>query len=261
MDDIFGLRDKVVTVIGGGLGIGEASCRAFAAVGAKVGVVDIDGERAARVASAISENGGQAHPITADVLAPDAPDKCVGAVLNHFGRADVLVTVVGQAQFGPFVDLTRETWDAQHAFNLKYFAFFAQAFAKAMIAGGHGGAISAVASVSGTQSAPNHAAYGAAKAGLINLVRSLAVELAPKNVRINCVSRGSIATPRNNRPEMGVIVANSLIPFKRRGTCEEIANGLLYLSSDLATYVTGHNLCVDGGFMAQWLLGDLHTTS
>ena len=257
MVDHFGLQDKVVAVIGGGLGMGQASCEALASVGARACVIDIDPERADNVAAKIRAAGGQAEAFTADVLANDGPASCAAAVVERCGRIDGLVTIVGQAKFGPFLDMTREDWELDHRRNLAYFAFCAQAFARQMVAQGDGGAITAIASVSGTQSAPNHAAYGAAKAGLINLVRSMAVELAPHGIRVNAISPGSIRTPRLSSPEMAKVIAESLVPFKRQGRTDEIASAVLFLTSQMASYVTGHNLCVDGGFMAQYILGEL----
>lgn len=108
-----------------------------------------------------------------------------------------------------------------------------------------------MSSVSGIQSAPKHAAYGAAKAGLVNLVKSMAVEWAPHNLRINAVAPGSIVTPRRpDSPERQAEMAASLIPMKRRGRVEDVANAVLYLGSDMAAYVTGHALAVDGGWTA-----------
>jgi NAD(P)-dependent dehydrogenase (short-subunit alcohol dehydrogenase family) len=110
------------------------------------------------------------------------------------------------------------------------------------------------------QSAPSHAAYGAAKAGLINLVRSMAVELAKHNVRVNAVAPGAIRTPRTEKTadpaKTAAYIKNSLIPFERQGETQDIADAILFLSSGLASFVTGVTLPVDGGFTAQFLLGD-----
>ncbi|MCE2498805.1 MAG: SDR family oxidoreductase [Nitrosopumilaceae archaeon] len=111
-----------------------------------------------------------------------------------------------------------------------------------------------IASVSGTQSAPNRASYGAAKAGLINLVRTMAVEWACHNIRVNAIAPGNINTPRiPATPERAKRIQQGLIPMKRRGTTDEVGKTVLFLLSELASYVTGHTLLVDGGRMVAYL--------
>ena len=110
--------------------------------------------------------------------------------------------------------------------------------------------------MSGLQSAPHHAAYGAAKAGLVSLVRTMAVEWAPHGIRVNCIAPGSIITPRiPDTPELREQTSQGLIPMKRRGTTDEIGKAAVFLLSDLASYVTGHTLPVDGGWMSAFLSG------
>jgi NAD(P)-dependent dehydrogenase (short-subunit alcohol dehydrogenase family) len=156
--------------------------------------------------------------------------------------------------------MTPETWDLDHRRNLRYFFFVAQAAANAMIKSGRCGAITAVASVSGIQSAPNHGSYGAAKAGLMNLVRTMGVELAPHSIRVNAVAPGTIKTPRlqadpEHAKAFAERISNSLLPARRQGEPQDIADAILFMSSDLATYVTGQTLAVDGGWTAQFLIG------
>jgi NAD(P)-dependent dehydrogenase (short-subunit alcohol dehydrogenase family) len=237
MIDLLGLEGKVAMVVGGGLGMGHSTSLSLAKAGCDVAVIDVDRERAEFVAAA----------------------GAVATVESEFGRVDRLATIVGQAAWTTVLDVTEETWDLDHRRNLRYFFFVAQAAARAMIRGGNGGAIAAVASVSGIQSAPNHAPYGAAKAGLINLVRTMGVELAPHGIRVNANAPGTIKTPRTSQSADHAAfvekVRNSLIPFRRLGETQDIANGLLFMLSDLASFVTGQTLAVDGGFTAQFLLG------
>lgn len=260
MKDFFGLEGKAALVIGGGLGMGESTSLTLAEAGCDVAVADIDRARAEGVADKVRALGRRATVVVADVLDPATAQGSIEQVERDLGRIDVLATIVGQAEWSKVLDVTPETWDLDHRRNLRYFFFYAQAAARAMVAAGHGGAITAVASVSGIQSAPNHAAYGAAKAGLINLVRTMGVELAEKGIRVNAVAPGTIQTPRlaQNR-DSGAWeqkIRDSLIPFRRLGTTQEIANAILFLSSDLASFVTGQTLAVDGGFTAQFLLGN-----
>jgi NAD(P)-dependent dehydrogenase (short-subunit alcohol dehydrogenase family) len=147
--------------------------------------------------------------------------------------------------------MTPADWDFEQRRNLRYVFFVAQAFAKDLLAAGKPGAIVSIASVSGMQGAVSHAPYGAAKAGVINLVKTLAVEWGRHNIRVNAIAPGTIITPRlPDSPAQQEAMRKSLIPMRRRGTTEEIGRAVLFLSSDLASYVTGHTLPVDGGWMA-----------
>ncbi|MDB5444872.1 MAG: family oxidoreductase [Phenylobacterium sp.] len=257
MRDFFGLEGKVALVVGGGLGMGESTCVTLAEAGCDVAVADIDRARAEAVAGRVRELGRRASVVVADVLDETTAAGAVAQVQRDLGRLDVMATIVGQATWSPMLEMTPETWDADHRRNLRYVFFYAQAAAQAMVAAGRGGAIAAVASVSGVVSGPNHSAYGAAKAGLINLVRSMAVELAQHNIRVNAVAPGVIRTPRLSQgvdPEaVSARLRSTLIPFGRHGETQEIANALLFLLSDLASFVSGTTLPVDGGFTSQFL--------
>ena len=259
MTDFFGLTDKVALVIGGGQGIGEATAMRLAEAGCHVAVVDIDQGRADKVAEQIRGLGRRAAAVAADVLDESTAPTTVAKAEEELGPLNIMATIVGQAYVASVLDITPEMWDLEHRRNLRYFFFYAQAAAKAMIRSGKAGAITAVGSVTGMECAPSHAAYGAAKAGLINLIRSMAVELAPDNIRINVVAPGTIKTPRIEQGKdfqaWDTLIRNSLIPAKRLGETKEIADAIVYLSSDMASYVTGATLAVDGGFTAQWILG------
>lgn len=263
MRDFFGLEGKTALVIGGGLGMGEATSLTLAQAGCDVAVGDIDRARAEGVADKVRALGRKATVVVSDVMDTAGATKAIEQVEADLGRIDVMATIVGQAEWAKVLDVSEEIWDLDHRRNLRYFFFYAQAAARAMVRAGHGGAITAVASVSGIQSAPNHAAYGAAKAGLINLVRTMGVELAEKGIRVNAVAPGTIRTPRLTEGRSAEEAAawdrkirDSLIPFGRLGETQEIANAILFLCSDLATYITGQTLAVDGGFTAQFLLGN-----
>lgn len=257
--DFFGLTGKVAVVIGGGFGIGEVTSLRLAEAGCDVAVVDLNQERADAVADKVRALGRKATAIAADVLdAEKAPDT-IARVEADLGPLDIMATVVGQAEVAGVLEITPEMWDSEHRRNLRYFFFYAQAAAKAMIHHGRGGAITAVGSITGMECAPTHAAYGAAKAGMINLVKSMAVELAPDNIRLNVVAPGTIKTPRiaagKDFAAWDSLIQNSLIPQRRLGETKEVADAIVFLSSEMATYITGATLAVDGGFTAQWILG------
>jgi len=259
VNQFFGLEGKAALVIGGGLGMGESASRLLASAGCDVAVLDLDIRRAEGVAESVRTLGRKGVALAADVLAPGAAERVVKDAETALGGLDVVVTIVGQAEFYNFLDLTEEAWELDISRNLRYFAFVAKAAARSMISRGKPGAITAIASVSGMQSAPYHSAYGAAKAGLINLVKSLAVELADYRIRVNAVSPGSIKTPRLKASPgsdwADENIKNSLVPFKQHGQPDDIGNAVLFLSSAMAGYISGQTLAVDGGFTAVWTLG------
>lgn len=253
---LFQLEGKSALVVGGGQGMGEAAAKLLAQVGCGVAVADIKGGSAERVAAEVADMGQPSAAIVGDVLEDDQVPRIVERAEAALGGLDVLVATVGQASFAPLVDMKPEQWDRDQHFNLRYFFLIAREAARSMIARGTPGAMTCVSSVAGLQSAPNHASYGVAKAGLVNLVRSMAVEWAPHHIRVNAIAPGSIATPRiPDTPERREKTRQGLIPTKRLGTVDEVAKAALFLVSDLASYVTGTTLAVGGGWMATSILG------
>jgi 2-deoxy-D-gluconate 3-dehydrogenase len=155
------------------------------------------------------------------------------------------------ATFKPALDLTMQDWDDDQRRNLRYVFLAAQTFARHARVRSRPGVITCISSMSGVRSAAGHAAYGAAKDALLNMVRTLAVEWAPYAIRINAVTPGSIATPNfPDSEQTREIMRNSLVPMGRSGTIDELCRPILFLCSDMASYVTGHNLWVDGGWGA-----------
>jgi len=254
MDDFLKLTGKNAIVVGGGFGIGRTISALLGRAGANVAVLDLNTDQARETADAIEKSGATAVSVECDALNVDSLQKAVGVAASQLKGADILVTVVGQAGWNDVFALTPEQWDRDHNKNLRYVFFAVQAFARLAEKGEVPRAITSIASVAGVQSSPYSAAYGAAKAGLCNLVRSLAVELAPYQVRMNAVAPGVIETPRTaasrDYAAFRQKIASSPIPFKRPGEMMDIAKAVLFLSSDLASYVTGQILCVDGGWTA-----------
>lgn len=249
--DFFGLTNRVAVVMGGGQGIGESVSSCLARAGCHIAVVDMDERRARQVAAAVAASGRKSCAVTSNILDDQEVIAAVERSEQQLGDLDVLVTIVGQAQYTPAVEMSAEEWDLDHRRNLRYFFLAARAFATQLIRKQKPGVIVAIASVSGIQSAPKHSAYGAAKAGLINLVKSYAVEWAPYSIRVNAIAPGTIVTPRRpDSPEWHRRIEESAIPMKRRGQTREIATAALFLASDMASYITGETLLVDGGWMA-----------
>jgi NAD(P)-dependent dehydrogenase (short-subunit alcohol dehydrogenase family) len=248
---LLGMEGKAALVVGGGQGMGESSATFLARAGCDVAVLDVEAARAERVAGAVRDLGRKGVAVVADVLDDAQVAGAVATAERELGGLDALVSIVGQAAWNPILEMTPEQWDLDHRRNLRYFFFLARAVAQSLVRRGRPGAMVCIASVDGLQSAAHHASYGAAKAGLVNLVRTMAVEWAPHNIRVNAIAPGSIATPRfPETPEFRERTRQGLIPMKRRGSTDEIGKAALFLLSDLASYVTGHTLPVDGGWMA-----------
>ncbi|MBB6193455.1 NAD(P)-dependent dehydrogenase (short-subunit alcohol dehydrogenase family) [Sphingobium wenxiniae] len=258
MEDMFGLIDKVAIVWGGGSGMGEATALRLARAGCDVAVVDLDIALAEAVAAKISALGRRAIALAANVTDEQQVDRAVAETESGLGPIGVMVTVVGMAGFGPVLDITSEQWDREQSINLKSVFLTAKSVARTMVRNG-GGAITAICSVSGLTSAPRHASYGAAKAGVAHLVRSMGAELAPR-IRVNAVAPGTIETQRVKATEERIAAIERRVPMARMGSVDEIAKAVLFLSSDLASFVTGQTLAVDGGWTSQFLM-DAHDSS
>jgi NAD(P)-dependent dehydrogenase (short-subunit alcohol dehydrogenase family) len=249
MESLMGLKGK--RVLGGGMGIGAATVGLVAAHGANVAVVDLDIARAQAVADEVVATGGKAEAFAFDVLDDGALVAGIAAIERAFGPIDAMATVIGMAAWGLLVDIDMATWDHDHNRNLRYFVLAAREVARNLMARRAPGSIVCVGSVNGSRSAPNHASYGAAKAGLVNLVCTMAAEWSPYGIRANVVAPAPIVTPRI--PFMGAeqerkIMTN--VPMHRRGTVDDIAKAILYFLSDMSPYVTGQTLAVDGGSLA-----------
>jgi 3-oxoacyl-[acyl-carrier protein] reductase len=248
---LFGLSGQKVLIIGGGQGMGEASARFLARAGADVALVDLVAERATRVAGLVTEQGRHAVTVVGDVLDDTQIPRIVAEAEAGLGGLDAMVSIVGAAAWGSLLETTAAVWDQQMQLNLRYFFLVAKEAAGSMIRRGSGGAIVGIASVDGQRASPMRGAYGAAKAGLISLVQTMAVEWAPHRIRVNAIAPGHIVTPRlYDTPQRAEGYARSLIPMRRRGTADDIGKAALFLLSDLASYVNGTTLDVDGGLLA-----------
>jgi 3-oxoacyl-[acyl-carrier protein] reductase len=248
---LFGLKGRRVLIIGGGQGMGEATALLLASLGADIALLDIEIERAEHVRDEVKKAGVSAYAVQGDVMDETSLVDAITRVEHEFGPVDGLVTIIGMAAWSSLADMTTEIWDKDHNRNLRYVFIAAREFARNLIARGAPGSLVTIASVDGLRSAQNHGSYGAAKAGLVNLVRTMAQEWAPHGIRANCVAPGGIVTPRIplGSPEQEA-EGMALVPMKRRGTTEEIAKAVTFFLSDMATYVTGQTLAVDGGYLA-----------
>jgi NAD(P)-dependent dehydrogenase (short-subunit alcohol dehydrogenase family) len=248
---LFGLRGKKALIIGGGQGMGEATAYFLARAGCDVALVDLDLARADRVAAGVRAIGAEAFSIVGDVLDDPQIPRIVAEAEEKLGGLDRMISIVGAATWGSLLETSGEVWDQQMGLNLRYFFLIAKETANVMIRRGTGGRIVGIASVDGQRASPMRGVYGAAKAGLISLVQTMAVEWAPHDIRVNAIAPGHIVTPRLfDTPRRVEGYANSLIPMRRRGTTDDIGKAALFLLSDLAAYVNGTTLDVDGGLLA-----------
>jgi NAD(P)-dependent dehydrogenase (short-subunit alcohol dehydrogenase family) len=259
MTDMLGLTGTPSLVIGGASGIGRASALTLAAAGAQVCVADLDPDGAAAVAAEIADVGGTATSVSGDVLYPEGAAAVVDAAHQALGGLEVVINIVGYAAWMPLLEMDPVTWDHDLTRNLNQHVFVGQAAARRWVDTGTAGRIAMVASVSGLYGAPNHAAYGAAKAGLMSLVRSMADEWGRYGIRVNAVAPDCIRTPRvaagfeaAGVEDPDTIVAADGMPLARWGTPDEIAGPLVFLCSQMASFMSGQTLVVDGGQRAHF---------
>jgi NAD(P)-dependent dehydrogenase (short-subunit alcohol dehydrogenase family) len=248
------LADQVALVTGAGRNIGEATASLFAAEGAAVAVVDLDRARADAVTAAIVAAGGRAKAYVCDVAEEDQIVQTVQDVTGDWGRLDILVNNVAISDNKHVFEITKAEWDRVFAVCLTAPMLFSKYAAKAMIAGGRGGRIVNVSSTSGHFGRPRAIAYTAAKAGVINLTRSLAIQLAEHNIRVNCVVPNKIGSPVGQdafNPNRKVVNLRH-----RPGEPIDLARAMLFLVSAESDFIAGAELFVDGGCAAMMPGGD-----
>ena len=246
--ELLRLDGRGFVVVGAGQGIGRQTTHALAACGARVFCIDNQEELANEIAAEVD---GIAW--TADARKREDVIAAVEAARRELGRIDGLVDIVGMARYREALETTDEDWDWSFDMVLRHAFLFSQLAGKAMSEDG-GGVMVFVASVSGITGAPRHAAYGAAKAGLMAWVRSVAVELGPSGIRVNAVAPGVVLTPRvaGYLDERSRELQRENAPLRRVAVPSDIASAILFLASDLSSYVTGQTLVVDGGVAAKF---------
>ena len=251
------LLGKVAVITGAGNGIGRTMARMFAAEGAQVVIADIDERSAQGAAAEIASHGGHSHALTVDITKPDQVKSMIEETHGRYQRLDILVNNAGVGLNRPFLETTLEEWNRLINVVLTGTFLCSQA-AAAMMIPQRRGAIVNIASISGQRGAQGRAAYGAAKAGVIQLTRVMAVELAPQGIRVNAVSPGPVVTDQSNGTHTAATRQSYLdrIPLHRYGERHEVAAAAIFLASDESSYVQGHILNVDGGFTAAGLMFD-----
>jgi len=252
------LAGRVATVTGAGRGMGEAIARAFAREGAAVVVSDIDLDGAERVAEDIRKAGGRAHAIRVDVGEDADAERLAATAVEVFGGLDIHVNNAGISLTRLFTETSRTDLERILRVNLIGAFICAQAAVRVMLPRGYGRIIN-IASLSGQRGGVGRAAYGVSKAGLEMLTKIMSVELASRGITVNNIAPGAIATrmaaEQHDRATRDAY--HYLIPQRRYGTPEEIADAAVFLASDEARHVCGHTLNVDGGFLTAGLMFSL----
>lgn len=250
------LDGKVVAVTGAGQGIGRAVAVLFAEAGARIVAIDVNEAALARLKADLPD----ACTCLCDISDEGAVEQCFSGILQQMGALYGLVHAAAIFPKHAFTTMTAAQWDAIHAVNTRGSFLVMRETVKAIIAGGEGGAIVNVSSASGERALVHHnSAYGASKAALTNLTRSLAVEVAGQGIRVNAVLPGGVATQGATAATArmiedglalgGPIMSPGRLPIARAAQPEEIAAVCLFLASPAASYITGQALAADGGFL------------
>ena len=254
------LQERVAIVTGAASGIGKAIANRFAAEGALVIIADKNESAIPPAIEDIKSGGGQAAGFAVDVTDRAQIQAFMSKVVETYGRIEILVNHAGITRYRPFLTASAEDWDLVLNVDLKGVFFCVQAAAPHMIRQAYGKIVN-ISSALGTGTTPHNtagspagsAAYASAKAGVIQLTKTLARELGPHGINVNCVAPGTFLTPITSSTRTPEEVAEHIayrtktVVLNRLGTLEELANAVLFLASDEASYIAGHTLYVDGG--------------
>ena len=248
------LKDKVAVITGGASGIGEATVKLFIDEGAKVAFSDQDNQRGMALSKDITSRGNDVLFVNAKMELEDQALSFVKRGADYFGQIDILVNNVAIRMFQTVVEASEESWDRILSVNVKSYAFCAKAAIPLMIKSGGGSIINVASVASSIKGLPNRFAYGASKAAIIGLTKSIASDFVKQKIRCNAIAPGTVFTPswedRVKQSPDPVKAKKDFIarqPMGRLGTAQEIADFAIYLASDESTFTTGNTFSVDGG--------------
>ncbi|TXT65765.1 MAG: Short-chain dehydrogenase [Promethearchaeota archaeon] len=261
---ILDLDGKVAIVTGGAVGIGEAIAYRLAELNAKVLITDVDAENGKKTANKITDNGGIAEFKIVDVSDLNMVRDSVVYCVEQFKKVDILVNNAGIFPMRPIWDIDQELWDRVMDINLKGSFFYAKEVAKMMKSNQIGGKIINIASIDAFHPTGSLIHYDSSKGGMIMMTKALALELAPFKINVNAIAPGGVSTPgadevqsiakqqmeKAGMQEQAIQDAfTARIPFGRMGQPDEIARAVIFLATDLCSYVTGETIIVDGGYL------------
>jgi NAD(P)-dependent dehydrogenase (short-subunit alcohol dehydrogenase family) len=254
------VKDKVALVTGSGSGLGKAIATRLAAEGATIVVADINEQSASATVRELTSAGYKAVPYNVDVRDRAQLEELMRTIVEQFERIDILVNNAGVTRHRPFLELNDADWDLVLAVDLKGVFYCAQAAAPHMVRQRYGKILN-ISSISGTGASSHHAggspagnaSYASAKAGVIQLTKTLARELGPHGINVNSVAPGFVLTPMTGTTrspkevEEHIEARKQMAVLHRTGSPADIANAVLFLVSDEASFITGQTLYVDGG--------------
>ncbi|MGV8059821.1 MAG: SDR family NAD(P)-dependent oxidoreductase [Smithellaceae bacterium] len=245
------LKDKIAIVTGAGRGIGKVIALEMSSAGATVVVASRTAEQVQATADEITKKGGKAFAVIADVRSKEKVDNLISEAVNKFGRIDIMVNNAGGLFGASTMAMSEKQWDSLITENLKSVFLGSQAAGKIMMSQKSGSIVN-MSSTAGLAGYQFNAAYGAAKAGIINFTKTLALDLAPYKVRVNAIAPGLIMTPgatgSTGIPESTL----DEIPLGRAGDPKDVAAGVIYLASDASSFITGETLVMDGGLTVKF---------
>jgi len=250
------LRGKSAVITGGAKGIGRATAELFAREGARILISDVDAEGLSRLCEQLQAQGATVASLVGDVSRSDDARAMIDAAVEQYGRLDILVANAGIIPLRNIVEATPEDWDEVMAVDGRGMFLTCKYAVEQMLQTG-GGSIVCLSSISGMAGQKSQSTYGPAKFVASGLTKHLAVEWADRNIRVNAVAPGTIRTERVKRlpEEPGgteyIAAIESMHPMGRLGEPEEVAQAILFLASDEASFITGAILAVDGGYLAQ----------
>ncbi len=263
IEKLFDLTGKVAIVTGGAMGIGKGIAMRLSEAGAKIIIVDIaDKKEAKSILKDISENGGHAHYIQADLSDMGTLKYIVDQTIKVYGDIDILVNNAGVFTYSPVTELTEALWDKTINLNLKAVAFLSKLVVNKMIEKKHGGKIINISSIDSIKPTGNLSQYDASKGGVRMLTKAFAKEMGKFGINVNDIAPGGINTPGVKKiaganltdaqqkamdAQMEQFV--SMLPLQRMGEPKEIGNAALFLASDASNYITGTTIVVDGGLL------------
>ncbi len=243
------MENKVALITGGGRGIGREIANRFAKEGADIAVCDVNQEALEEVKKEIELLGKKCLTFVADVTKPDEVDGMVSKILDNFKKVDILINNAGITRDGLLVRMSEKDWDSVLDINLKGVFNCTKAVAKPMMKQRWGRIVN-IASIIGIMGNAGQANYAASKGGIIAFTKSVAKELAGRNINVNAIAPGFIQTAMTKKlPDNHKDVMLKMIPLNRFGEAQDVANTAIFLASESASYITGHVIQVDGGMV------------